>query len=187
MEQKTIPSGAYCRVVADKPIMVVQFVLSQQSSSEKSDPAMMLIPAIEQYGADYTFTTPKYSLGSYINYFMLAIKDTDKDGLKLDDAYINGSITWNSFTGTGYVGGYIQISEGTHTMRHDSPIKIFGGYLYGRANYETYAFATGMRLAPINSVNISVRNVLSSLHTCTNIIKYPGYNPPMGKSVSLNK
>ncbi|KAK3096144.1 hypothetical protein FSP39_023688 [Pinctada imbricata] len=149
--ERLIDSGAYCKITADKAILLVQFVQSQQSSSEQSDPAMMIIPPIEQYGADYTFSTPKYSQGSYNNYFMFVVKDADKDGLKLDGVAFSG-VTYNTIAGTDYVGGYIAVSDGTHTVRHDSPIKIFGGYLYGQALYETYAFTTGMRLAPINTV-----------------------------------
>uniref|UniRef100_K1PPW7 Hemicentin-1 n=1 Tax=Magallana gigas TaxID=29159 RepID=K1PPW7_MAGGI len=72
------------------------------------------------------------------------------DGLKIGGTPF--STTYNTVThnGVDYAAGYIHVSEGTHTVRHDSPIKVFGGYLYGRANYETYAFTTGTRLAPIN-------------------------------------
>nr|XP_022344318.1 SCO-spondin-like isoform X5 [Crassostrea virginica] len=159
MEQKLISSKAYCKIVADKPIMVVQFVQSQQSSSEKSDPAMMIIPPTEQYGADYTFTTPKYSLGSYNNYFMFIVDEAEKSGLRIDGKAFPSSTAYNRISGTTLVGGYIAISEGTHTVRHTSPIAIFGGFLYGQANYETYGFTTGMRLAKVNAVCIPTPTV----------------------------
>jgi hypothetical protein len=47
-------------------------VKSQLSSSEPADPAMIIIPPVEQYAADYTFTTPKYSQGSYANFFLFS-------------------------------------------------------------------------------------------------------------------
>lgn len=155
MAEKEIASGSYCSIKADKAVMVVQLVLSQQSSAEPSDPAMMVLPPIEQFAADYTFTTPKYSSPpeTYTSYFMFVIKASDKDGLKIGGAPF--STTYNTVThnGVDYAAGYIHVAEGTHTVRHDSPIKVFGGYLYGRANYETYAFTTGTRLAPINEVS----------------------------------
>ncbi|XP_033759595.1 A disintegrin and metalloproteinase with thrombospondin motifs adt-1-like [Pecten maximus] len=160
MVQKTISSRAYCLVESDKPILVVQFCLSQQSSSEKSDPMMMIIPPVEQYGADYTFTTPKYSLGSYSNYFMFIIKESEKSGLRVDGNAFPSSTVYNRISGTDYVGGYISVSEGSHTVRHTSPISIFGGYLYGQANYETYGFTTGMRMAGINTVCIPTSTVV---------------------------
>lgn len=45
-----------------------------------------------------------------------------------------------------------QVDPGTHTVRHDSPISVFGGFMYGTARYETYGMPLGMRLAPINKV-----------------------------------
>ncbi|KAK3093194.1 hypothetical protein FSP39_012495 [Pinctada imbricata] len=144
-----IGSTLYCKIVATKPILVAQFVQSQQSTSEESDPAMITVPAINQYGASYTFSTPKYSLGSYINYLMLVIRYQDKGGLYLDGNNIH--VTFNNISGTEYVGGYYEVTEGTHTIKHSSRIVFFGAYLYGRANYETYGFPTGMRLGQINS------------------------------------
>ncbi|XP_033759596.1 IgGFc-binding protein-like [Pecten maximus] len=149
--QKTISSSSHCLVVSDKPILLVQFCLSQQSSNEESDPMMMIIPPVEQYGADYTFATPKYSLGSYSNYFMFIVKETEKSGLRVDGNAFPSNTVYNTISGTDYVGGYISVSEGSHTVRHTSPISVFGGYLYGQARYETYGFTTGMRMAGINT------------------------------------
>ncbi|XP_048745907.2 uncharacterized protein LOC125658641 [Ostrea edulis] len=77
----------------------------------------------------------------------------DKDGLKVDGTSFPSSTVYHQVTHNGitYAAGYIEVAEGTHTVRHDSPIKVFGGYLYGKAKYETYAFSTGTRLAPINT------------------------------------
>lgn len=150
--QKLMSSTAYCKITADKAIKVVQFCLSQISSSEKSDPMMMIIPPVEQYAADYTFATPKYSMGSYDNYFMFVVKKSVKDGLLLDGSAFPSNTVYNDISGTDYVGGYILVSEGSHSIRHQQTISIFGGYLYGQANYETYGFSTGMRMAPVNTV-----------------------------------
>lgn len=153
-EERLVPSTAYCYVSADKAIKVVQFCLSQQSSNELSDPMMMIIPPVEQFGADYTFATPRYSQGSYDNYFMFVVKKSEKDGLLVDGGAFPSATIYNDINvgGTEYVAGYISVSDGSHTVRHQSTISIFGGYLYGQAQYETYGFTTGMRLAPINTV-----------------------------------
>lgn len=154
--QKKIPSTAYCYIKATKPILVIQFVQSQQTSTELSDPAMMIIPPIEQYGADYTFATPKYSLGSYNNYFMFIVKSSDMKGLRLDGKPFPTSTKYNKISGTDLVGGYISVSQGSHTVMHTSPISVFGGYLYGQARYETYGFTTGMRMGKVNAVSFLV-------------------------------
>ncbi|OWF44661.1 SCO-spondin-like [Mizuhopecten yessoensis] len=160
MVQKSISSNAHCLVVSDKPILVVQFCLSQQSSNEESDPMMMIIPPVEQFGADYTFATPKYSLGSYSNYFMFIIKESDKSGLRVDGNAFPSNTVYNRISGTDYVGGYISVSEGSHSVRHTSPISVFGGYLYGQARYETYGFTTGMRMAGINTICVPTATVV---------------------------
>nr|XP_034327535.1 uncharacterized protein LOC105323126 [Crassostrea gigas] len=152
MVQKLIPSTAYCKIVADKAIMVTQFVQSQQSSSEPSDPAMLIIPPVEQYAADYTFATPKYSLGSYTNFFMFIVEASEVSGLRIDGNAFPSNAVLQTISGTSLVGGYISVSEGTHTVRHTSPIVIFGGFLYGHAHAETYGFTTGMRMAKVNTV-----------------------------------
>ena len=152
--EEDISSTAYCRIVATKPIMVAQLVRSQLSatSTEESDPAMMIIPAINQFSYSYTFSTPTYSLsGSYISYLMIVIKDADKGGLILDGSSISPTLT--AISGTEYVGGYVNVAEGTHTIEHTSRIVFFGAYLYGRARYETYGFPVGMRLGAINAVS----------------------------------
>lgn len=151
--QKHYDSQLYSHVTADKPILLVQYVMSMENRSEPADPAMLIIPPIEQYGADYSFATPKYSKGSYINYFMFVVKEKEKNGLILDSKAISG-VTFNTIPGTDYVGGFVKISEGSHTVRHQSPISVFGGYLFGRARAESYGFTTGMRLAPINVVSL---------------------------------
>ena len=71
-QQITVDSGKYCYFVADKVILLIQIVMSQQRESEPSDPAMLIIPPIEQYGADYIFSTPQSATEAYNNYFMLA-------------------------------------------------------------------------------------------------------------------
>ncbi|KAJ8310380.1 hypothetical protein KUTeg_012245 [Tegillarca granosa] len=157
-----IASDKYCYVTADKAILTVQFCKSQtsSSSSEKSDPMMMLIPPVELYGADYTFSTPKYSQGSYENFFMFTIKDSLKDGLLLDGEPFPASTVYNSITGINLVAGYVPVTDGSHVIRHTSTIAIFGGYLYGKAPYETYGFSTGTRLASINGVCINTTTVV---------------------------
>ena len=144
---KTISSTSYCLVESDKPIMVVQFVQSQVTKTEPSDPSMMMIPSVLQFGADYTFATPKYSQGSYENFFMFTLKGTDTSDLLLNNNAIS-TTNYKQIGNTGYVAGYFNVSEGTHTVKHRQAISTFGGYIYGKATYETYAFPTGMRLAP---------------------------------------
>ena len=158
--QKHYSSNLYAYVESSKPVIVAQYVLSQISehSSEMADPSMMIIPPIEQYSADYTFSTPKYSEGSYDNYFMFVVNDAEKENLQMDGQPFPRDTKYNNIQGTELVAGYITLQDGTHTCRHKSDkTKVFGGYLFGKQYKESYAFPTGLRLSAINTVS-SFRN-----------------------------
>lgn len=160
-KQLIIGSNEYKNITSDKPIMLLQFVQSQRSSAEPADPAMILIPPIEQYGADYTFATPKYTQGSYQNNFMIIIKNDDKDGLIFDDNPIDSS-SWTNVPGSNpaYVARSLDIQEGVHRIRHVATHITFCGFLYGKAPYETYGFPTGMRMGNINEVKFQKISVI---------------------------
>lgn len=151
--QKEYSSKFYSLITATKPIYVMQFSKSQACSScTVADPAMIIIPPIEQYASDYVFTTPKKSAGSFTNYFMFVVKASEKAGIRVNGASV--SPTYNNYPGGQYVGGFISLPEGTHEIRHTSPNVVFLGALYGRASYESYGFPTGMRMASINTVGL---------------------------------
>lgn len=152
-----LPSGQYSPISSTKPIMLAQFVKSQQSGTEPADPSMMIIPPFEQFGSDYTFTTPEYShpeygnnsIYRYQNEFMIVAKKSDIGGLLLDGKPFPQT-TWFDIPGTDLVGAAVTLPHGPHTVRHSDPLSTFGGYLYGHAYHESYGFPTGMRTAIIH-------------------------------------
>ncbi|KAK3104160.1 hypothetical protein FSP39_024897 [Pinctada imbricata] len=73
---KWYDSNTLLSITSSKPISVLQYTVSQYN--DLGDPSMMIIPPIEQYGADYTFTTPKYSQGSYFNYLLFVVRNSEK-------------------------------------------------------------------------------------------------------------
>jgi hypothetical protein len=142
----------YGLVTSSKPIMLVQIVSSQVV--EMADPAMTLIPPIEQFGSEYVFTTPKYSLGDYTNFFIFVVHSKDKNGLQLNGVNLPTTQDYKQIMGTEYLASYVVVPTGSHSFRHTSPIVVFGGYIYGLARFESYGFPAGMRLAPINTVGV---------------------------------
>lgn len=79
--------------------------------SEPADPALITIPPIEQYAADYTFATPKYSYGLYRNFFMFIVKEAEKDGLRVDGNELAAGTVYTAIPNTIYVGGYVEVSQ----------------------------------------------------------------------------
>ena len=168
-------SNTYNFINASKPILVTQFVKTQQSPNEPADPSMMILPPYELFGSDYTFTTPEYSHPEYgnlpqyryENQFMVVAEQSEHDGLLLDGKPFPKNIKWNLIPQTSLVGAFVTVPHGSHTVRHSNPLSIFGGYLYGHAYHESYAFPTGMRLAKLHDMvgNIwaSSRENMSSL------------------------
>lgn len=140
----------YGLVTSSKPIMLVQIVSSQVR--EMADPAMTLIPPIEQFSSEYVFTTPKYSLGEYTNFFIFVVHSKDRTGLQLNGVNLPATQVYTKITGTEYLASYVVVPTGSHSFRHTSPIVVFGGYIYGLARFESYGFPAGMRLSPINTV-----------------------------------
>jgi len=63
-----LPSQQYTHITSNQPVTLAQFVKSQQDPREPADPSMMIIPPYEQFGSDYTFTTPEYSHPEYLNF-----------------------------------------------------------------------------------------------------------------------
>ncbi|XP_064615788.1 IgGFc-binding protein-like [Liolophura sinensis] len=151
--QLSVSSEDFVSIHADKPILVVQIVKSQETakSEEKADPAMSVIYPVEQFSADCTISTPEYSQnGAYTNSLLIVVKDSQTQGLRLDHAPLGDSVVWTPFVGLNYSGAQISISHGSHTLYHIIPTVTFGGILYGYAQYEAFSLPLGVRLAPVN-------------------------------------
>lgn len=157
--QVAVPSGDHKLITSNKPVLLTQYVMSEQKISEPADPSMMIIPPYELFGAKYTFSTPQYSRPdygagyAYQHEFIIIVKDTERNTLLLDDKPFPSSAHWKPIPGTDLVGGYVTVSPGSHTVRNTDPTALIGGYLYGHAFHESYGFPTGMRLAKINAVS----------------------------------
>ncbi|XP_013401799.1 IgGFc-binding protein [Lingula anatina] len=151
--QVNISSTMYASIRATRPILVMQIVYSQFDPDEPADPAMITVPPTDQFAQEYSFLTPVYSGGvtggDYTHLFLLAIREEDRNGLWLDGQPLNSThtVNWNRISGTNFVGTWVNVSGGAHTVYH--PNATFMGLLYGTADRETYGFPVGMRLADI--------------------------------------
>lgn len=140
-------SVAGARITASQPVQVMQYSKGTTADGVTSDPFMMTVVPVNQYGNNYFFSTPGASPVAFSNWVNIVIKNADKGGLKLDGVAL--SPIWTLVAGTDYVYGRVQIAIGAHRIQHDSAIVPFGISVYGFANADSYGYAGGMRLAPL--------------------------------------
>gem|GEM_PF-953125 len=136
---------------ADKPIMVAQYVTGSEMISTAcqnnhgpecvGDPAMMVIPPIEQYRESYIFLTP----GSYVSNFATIVKP------KGVVATLNGAVV-NDFIDIASTGYQFSIAQlGNEFKRHE--LTCPGGcglFVYGWEQDVSYAYPGGLMLKDIS-------------------------------------
>ena len=70
-----------------------------------------------------------------------------------DGCQANVSVAWSSILGsTAVVVGVIDVNDGSHNIYHTDPTVVFSAIATGDAQYSSYAFPVGSRLARINTV-----------------------------------
>ncbi|HNW83320.1 MAG TPA: IgGFc-binding protein, partial [bacterium] len=126
---------------SEKPILVGQFLASQDAGAGTGDPAMMLVAPNEQLRKDYIFLVPPNY--DYNRITIIAIKDTNIE--------VNGqSYSSNSFMnipGTDWYKGWVDMTTGAYTLTASKPV---GLYVYGFSQYVSYAYTAGLDLKVIN-------------------------------------
>lgn len=138
-------------IQSDKPIMVVQYLtgsemisatcLNSHPESCVGDPAMTVIPPIEQYRTSYIFLTP----GSYVKNYATIVAPQGTE------ATLNGSpvTTFASIGGTGFQFTIVEL--GNQFQRHElSCTGSCGLYVYGWEQDVSYAYPGGLDLKDIS-------------------------------------
>ena len=126
---------------SEKPILVGQFLASQDAGAGTGDPAMMLVAPTEQLRNEYIFLVPPNY--DYNRITIIAIKDTNID-------VAGTSYSSNSFInipGTDWYKGWVDMTTGAYTLTSSKPV---GLYVYGFSQYVSYAYTAGLDLKAIN-------------------------------------
>nr|XP_022322760.1 IgGFc-binding protein-like [Crassostrea virginica] len=144
-------ANAFFFITASKPVLTVQYIPSSSLGHQVGDPAMTLVPPIEQSNVLYTFLTPKSSENkNFENTFMFMLQGSDYRGLTLDRNRLHDNDFSSVVQRNNVTSGCIIIPSGSHTIEYSSGLVPFVGILYGGVNHESYAFPVGQRLTPIN-------------------------------------
>ncbi|KAI8512164.1 hypothetical protein Bbelb_088030 [Branchiostoma belcheri] len=132
-----LPSYSYKHLVSSKPVLVVQYSKSKTVDQARADPFMMLVPAVSQFAANYSFGTVDFAdLHMYGTYHLnIVVNTSEKGGLRLDDNPLDPDTRWFLIPDT-------QMSA----ARVDSPTVTFGVSVYGYTDYDGYGYPGGLLL-----------------------------------------
>jgi hypothetical protein len=126
-------------VTSDKPVMIGQILVSQGyvDGASLGDPALTIMPPVEQYQSEYIILTP----GSWSQSWIVIAAETGSNPT-LDGGDTNACI--NQFVGTvegkNYESRRCQVSAGVHKLKGDKP---FGIIAYGYGSAGSYALVGG--------------------------------------------
>lgn len=143
------------------------FVLSQRSRDdpETADPAMMILPPVEQFRNHYVFSTTDYAGrtpgGTYKNFVVVAAQRLAVEGFLIDSVPVRLEHPY-SVPDSDYVCGYIPVSSGHHVLSHAVRGVNFMGILYGAGDRESYGFPIGMQL---RKLTVSFRILKSAVQS----------------------
>ncbi|EDV20538.1 uncharacterized protein TRIADDRAFT_61038 [Trichoplax adhaerens] len=138
-------------LVCDLPCLLVQFTIGGGSDSQRSDPFLTLVPAIEHYKSNYIVHIPSIATSQYQiyhNYLVVMIPASYRDGLLVNGNNLTG-ITWHTVFTNGsldYACASIAITNATYTVSHVSDQVSFGLIQYGWSSQGiAYGFMGGIR------------------------------------------
>jgi hypothetical protein len=147
------------RVTSTKPILVAQYSNSTQFDGVTSDPFEMLVPPTEQFGLNYTVTTP--ASGFRANFINVVARDSDTGNVAIDGTPI-GSGAFTPIGSSGFSGSQNDVALGTHNLTGTRP---FGAYMYGFDTDDSYGYPGGQSFAPIASVTALALTPPAATHT----------------------
>jgi hypothetical protein len=137
----------YCSVVANKPVLVVQY--SKGYFLDRiGDPFMLALPPISQYSNNFTFLSP----ARYNNHITIVVpvQYYDSSMILLNSSTVSG---WSPIYCSGSdICGYgvrLSVPGGTHSVRHVGSGAILMVYVYGFEYHDGYGQIAGTKLIRI--------------------------------------
>ncbi|XP_078691730.1 IgGFc-binding protein-like [Branchiostoma floridae x Branchiostoma belcheri] len=143
-----LPSYSYKHLTSSKPVLVVQYSKSKTVDQARADPFMMLVPAVSQFSANYSFSTVDFAdLHMYGTYHLnIVVNTSEKGGLRLDDNPLDPDTRWFLIPDTQMSAARVDVRCGSHTLVHQSPTVTFGVSVYGYTDYDGYGYPGGLLL-----------------------------------------
>ncbi|XP_052084477.1 uncharacterized protein LOC127721722 [Mytilus californianus] len=130
-------------VSSDKPISLALFA-NGGCRGYLGDPAMILIPPIQQFSSDYTFSTITVDGKDLINSLALVIAETYISGLLLDGQKLP-TTKWYAVEGRHDIKyTELRISSGAHSVYHVDKSVTFLAISTGIEEYNSYGYPAGL-------------------------------------------
>ena len=135
-------------VKSSAPVLVGQILVSQGwlSGAVTGDPALSIVPALEQLRNAYVIPTPQGWTSSFVVIATPVGNAVTIDGASTDICTINPV---GSVSGVAYESRRCAVGEGVHRLAAEKP---FGVTAYGYGTAGSYAFVAGADARPIYSV-----------------------------------
>ena len=134
------------------PVQLAQFMLRTDDSLENIyyDPAMVILPPVEQFVSRVTFMSPGNQfkdLDKYNGHFVTIIADNNSlSTLKMNDISVLSisDLKDNNIAGTNFYYTTLPTKEGVNVIYCDQG--RFSGIIFGRGHYDSYAMVLGASL-----------------------------------------
>lgn len=193
IHERLITSAA--QILADKPILVVQYAtgssygstLSSPTHPDPADPFMMVITPYTRFTNHYIVTNPQainLSFGGLHTHFLnIAAPVAAVGNISLDGVLIPAT-SFTAIGSSGYFGAQIQVAPGTHALIGSQP---FGVYAYGWGFVVSYGHSGGMLFGSEvceESLELSPTSTLSPIGTesCVTAVLRDAQNQPVANT-----
>ena len=136
------------RLVASRPVTVYIYLGGVGYSGEYGDPAMVLVPPVEQRISEAFFTAISTDITKY-HYVNIVTRNSAVEGMRLDNSPIGSAFMQLDSL---YSYARIDVAPGTHSISCDSG--AFVAHFYGLGQAESYAYIAGMSFNDISHLYI---------------------------------
>jgi len=125
-------------ITASAPVMVAQYLASQEATGANTgDPAMILAAPIEQFRSDYQIITPAGYSSNWITVARLVGEPVTLDGMVINDNQ------FFPFGGGQFELAWIEVGEGVHYVESQQPFSLS---VYGYSQAVSYGYPGGLNL-----------------------------------------
>ena len=128
-------------IVSSRPMTVAQFSNGGVFDGTQYDPAMVVLPALEQYVDTHIVTTVNDRMP--VNYLNIILPADAVDSVRVDGAAIDPGL-WLDTGRADYKGAQIPVALGQHSATADKPMMLVA---YGWGTWESYLYQGGMEIS----------------------------------------